>query len=155
MYDLWSLALPTLPHRSRLYSLAPMGIGTSQVESLTSYVMRLAEAHAVSPGTLIRQEIFPNLPLTPKRPTFGGVHSLNGMGSCFEQWVSLLEQLTARRDLRQLTLLHLEQCACLRWSSSPASSVVPTLLSGMAGSKPDRLRTFALGACASHHLPHT
>ena len=62
MYDLWSLALPTLPPRSRLYSLAPMGIGTSQVESLTSYVMRLAEAHAVSPGTLIRQEIFPNLP---------------------------------------------------------------------------------------------
>ena len=106
VYDLWNLALPTLPPRSRLYSLAPMGIGSSQVESLTSYVMRLAEAHAVSPGTLIRQEIFPNLLVTPKRPTFGGVHSLNGMGSCFEQWVSLLEQLTARRDLRQLTLLH-------------------------------------------------
>ena len=105
VYDLWSLTLPTLPPRSRLYSLAPMGIGTGLVESLTSYMMRLAEAHAVSPVTLIRQEIFPNLPVSPKRPTFGGLHSLNGMGSCFSRWVSLLEQLTARRDLHQLTLL--------------------------------------------------
>ena len=46
-YELWSIALPTMPARSRLYSLAPMGVGSAQVESVTSYVMRLANAHAV------------------------------------------------------------------------------------------------------------
>ena len=54
-YELWSIAPPNLPTRSRLYSLLPMGIGIALVESLTSYMMRLAEAHAVSPGTLVRQ----------------------------------------------------------------------------------------------------
>src|SRR5271166_5354844 len=29
--------------------------------------------------------------------------------------------------------------------------MVPALLSGTAGSRPDNLRTFALDACASHH----
>ena len=59
-YELWSIALPTMPARSRLYSLAPMGVGSAQVESVTSYVMRLANAHAVFPGTLVRAEISPN-----------------------------------------------------------------------------------------------
>ena len=46
-YELWSLTPPTLPARSRLSSLAPMGIGSALVESVTSYMMRLAEAHSV------------------------------------------------------------------------------------------------------------
>jgi transcriptional regulator with XRE-family HTH domain len=105
LYEHWSLAIPNLPPRSRLYSLPPIGVGTPQVESLTSYVMRLAEAHAVSPGTLIRQEILSGLADGPKRPYFTALHSLNGMGLSFEQWVSLLEKLTVRSDLNVLTLL--------------------------------------------------
>lgn len=50
-YDLWNLAPRALPPRSRLYSLQPMAIGTPRVESLTSYIMRLAEAHTVSVRT--------------------------------------------------------------------------------------------------------
>jgi len=104
-YDLWNLAPPALPPRSRLYSLQPMATGTSRVESLTSYMMRLAETHTVSVRTLIQQEIFPNLSTSPKNTHFSGLRSLNGMGACFEQWVNVLGSLTSRSDLRALTLL--------------------------------------------------
>jgi transcriptional regulator with XRE-family HTH domain len=103
--ELWRIAPPTLPPRSRLYSLAPMGIGSSQVECVTSYMMRIADAHAVSLGTLIREEICPNLTACPKRLSFAALHSLNGSGPCFVQWVEILGSLTARNDLRALTLL--------------------------------------------------
>jgi len=104
-YELWSIAPPNLPARSRLYSLLPMGIGSALVESLTSYMMRLAEAHSVSPGTLVRQELLPNLAVSPKRLSHASLHSLNGLGPCFARWVRILEELTARDDLRALTLL--------------------------------------------------
>ena len=103
--ELWRISSPTLPPRSRLYSLTPMGIGSFQVESVTSYMMRIADAHAVSLGTLIREEIRPNLTACSKRLSFAALHSLNGSGPCFVQWVEILESLTARNDLRALTLL--------------------------------------------------
>lgn len=45
---------PSLPPRSRLYGLTPIGIGTGRVEALTSYVARLAAAHLVKPSWLLR-----------------------------------------------------------------------------------------------------
>lgn len=103
--ELWRIAPPTLPPRSRLYSLVPMGMGNSLVESVISYMIRIADAHAASPGTLIREEILPRLTACPKRLSFAALHSLNGLGPCFAQWVEILEILTARGDLRALTLL--------------------------------------------------
>jgi len=52
-FESWELAAPALPPRSRLYSLAPIGVGTAFVEGLTSYVSRLAAAHSVSVGDLV------------------------------------------------------------------------------------------------------
>ena len=46
---------------SHLYNLKPIGIGTPYVESLTSYIKRLAEAHSVSAGNLIRKELIPDM----------------------------------------------------------------------------------------------
>jgi hypothetical protein len=45
-----------MPIHSRLYHLEPIGIGTPFVESLTSYVVRLAEAHSVSPRIVVTPE---------------------------------------------------------------------------------------------------
>lgn len=45
--------------RSRLYSLPPFGAGTPLVESLPSYIMRLAHSHSVTVETLITREILP------------------------------------------------------------------------------------------------
>jgi transcriptional regulator with XRE-family HTH domain len=82
-----------------------MAIGTQHVESLSSYIMRVAEAHTVSVRTLILKEIFPDLSAMPTNTHFSGLHSLNGMSSCFEQWVAILGKLTSRGDLCALTLL--------------------------------------------------
>src|SRR5215831_1468278 len=56
--EAWDLVAEPITERSRLYSLAPIGIGTAFVESLSGYAERLAEAHAVSAGNLIGRELF-------------------------------------------------------------------------------------------------
>jgi len=56
VYPTWDLTLPLLPARSALYPLAPLGVGTPDVESMTSYLARLAAAHSVSP--LLPAELF-------------------------------------------------------------------------------------------------
>jgi len=48
----WDLTVPGVPPRARFYPLEPIGIGTPLVESLTSYLLRLAEAHGVPVGVL-------------------------------------------------------------------------------------------------------
>src|SRR5215472_3167550 len=66
----WDLAIPPVPARSRLYCLAPMGIGTPEVESLTGYIARLAEAHSVTVADLVGAELSDasSVPLLPPRP---------------------------------------------------------------------------------------
>ncbi|WP_373541465.1 hypothetical protein [Chamaesiphon sp.] len=44
---------PIIPHRSILYSIPPIGIGTGDIEDLTSYICRLAEAHCLSIDRLV------------------------------------------------------------------------------------------------------
>ena len=55
----WDLSPVRISPRSRLYQLEPIGFGTGSVEGLTSYVMRLAAAHAVWVGDLVGRELFP------------------------------------------------------------------------------------------------
>src|SRR5436305_2454272 len=57
IYDPQDSVKPLIPSRSRLYHLEPIGIGTPYVESLTSYINRLARAHCVLSGKLIAQEV--------------------------------------------------------------------------------------------------
>lgn len=52
-YDFWDPApLPEIPGRSTLYSLPAIGLGTSQVECLTSYMSRPANAHNLSVSSM-------------------------------------------------------------------------------------------------------
>lgn len=117
-YDAWDLALPSIPPRSRLFQLKPIGIGTAQAESCTSYIARLAAEHHISAGSLFTQELAPasNKPYlsTSKSKPIRSVLStsfypatpaLNGMGSTARDWVEVLEKLTLQRDLRFLTML--------------------------------------------------
>jgi hypothetical protein len=55
-YGLWEAQVIEAPARSRLYSLTPVGIGTPQVESLSGYIARLAEAHVLSVGDMVGRE---------------------------------------------------------------------------------------------------
>ena len=152
-YELWSIAPPNLPARSRLYSLLPMGIGSALVESLTSYMMRLAEAHAVSPGTLVRQEVFPNLAVSPKRLSHASLHSLNGLSPCFARWVRILEELTGARRSPRPDVAPLARHSCLRWGFAPASSLVPPLLRGTPYSWACYLRLPAVDSRIGYCLP--
>lgn len=102
-----------MPSRSRLYSLAPLGMGTSEVESLTSYINRLAWAYRVNPRVLVAQEILPHLSkehyvqsVPGRLGSFSRTRSMsiNGTGEVARDWAETLERLTMRSDLRFLTL---------------------------------------------------
>ena len=114
-FDTWPPAREAPPPRSRLYRLEPIGIGTPAVESLSSYLNRLAQAHCVMVTTLITHELLPRLGVLapprahpPPTPPRGGGHGLgqhlarqiNGLGRIAATWVEGLEALTGRRDLR-------------------------------------------------------
>jgi transcriptional regulator with XRE-family HTH domain len=110
--ELWSIEKPLLPKRSRLYHLPPVGIGTPFVESLTSYIARLAQSHSVFPGVLISKELASFVKklyvtrgaMRGLHELFNRAHALNGTGSMARDWVEALEQLTLRHDLCFLTL---------------------------------------------------
>jgi uncharacterized OB-fold protein len=110
-YEAWntdsSLPLPV----TRLYRLPPIGLGTPMVESLTGYIVRLAEEHCVSAGVLYWKEI---KALAGKGNIFTfrvtndagySTHTINGLGSPAADFVRAMETLTGRRDLSYLTLL--------------------------------------------------
>ncbi len=95
---------------SRLYPVQPLGVNTSQIESLASYVCRLAREHLVTPATLLHRELAwwdsgqpqhagqwmrktASLRLSPSINTRPGG----------ERWVRLLERLTAVRGLAECT----------------------------------------------------
>jgi hypothetical protein len=102
-----------------------MGLGTPRVESLTSYIMRLAAAHSVTPGTLFRHALVPLYHhaylLTPEKAPRAGalllvkaVHAFNGSSSGAAGWVAALTALTHCDQLRQLTMLNWREVLTLR-----------------------------------------
>ena len=101
-----------LPLPSCLYYLAPQGIGSPLVESLSSYLTRLAQAHTVPPGALVRYIVAPRLDkayLDAASPnTISGFlrasYHMNGVGVMAQDWVDALGALTLRSDLSSLTL---------------------------------------------------
>lgn len=120
-FDSWDCKPPPLPHRSRLYSLEPIGIGTPLVESLSGYVARLADAHAVSVGDLAGRELsaLASKPLLSFGPFMrqnpadshgfhAQQHTMNGLGITSKKWVDALERATLQTNLRLLTLLPFE-----------------------------------------------
>lgn len=99
---------------SRLYNIKPMGIGSGNVESMTSYLARLAEAHSQATlGSLISYEIAPKLQkeYLTKSTLFGGSRfyenssGLLGTGMIANDIVKTMETLTGRDDLESLTFL--------------------------------------------------
>lgn len=116
-YEAWELQTHRLTSRSYLYSLPPIGRGTPLVESLTSYIQRLAEAHAVETGTLVNHELRSRVPFAkgkrsgqvPTKPSrlsfYLEAYRLNGTGDRTRRWVSMLEELTQVRRLDLLTAL--------------------------------------------------
>jgi transcriptional regulator with XRE-family HTH domain len=102
----------TLGNCSYLYGLPPIGIGSGWVESLTGYLARLSHEHGVYPVLMASSVLLPRLdkPYLPGHAKIGGTFwkktvAINGTGTWAQDFVTLLEQLTSRADLRCLTML--------------------------------------------------
>jgi len=106
MYESWNLDAFRLPPRSHLYSLQPAGMGTEVIESLTSYVARLAEIHRVSVRRLLSEKILLLIkPPTPLKDQLQAAQTWLGATPGVIKAVGCLQRLTLRQDLQNLTLL--------------------------------------------------
>ncbi|GFE69220.1 TetR family transcriptional regulator [Chroococcus sp. FPU101] len=102
-----------MPERSRLHHLEPIGIGTPKVESLTSFVTRLANSHEVFPSILLSRVINPLLQQTfiknytsrGLKTFFNRSHALNGYGTIATDFSNVINQLTLHNQLQFLTLI--------------------------------------------------
>lgn len=102
--DLWQLEPPSIPERSRLFPLKPVGMGTHDVECLTGFITRLAIAHCVTTSKLLRREISPLMGI--ENLSFGAeLKSLNGVTSLAFRAVKALETLTKLPKLHSLTMI--------------------------------------------------
>ncbi|WP_445636794.1 TniQ family protein [Nostoc sp. DSM 114161] len=109
IYKYCKLKKPLIPLRSYLYSLEPIGSGTPLVESLTSYIARLAEAHCVAPGILMEREL-----ASVVNKVYGGANlhriysftrAFNGTGVMAHDLIQALQSLTLRDDLELSTMI--------------------------------------------------
>ncbi|QSO48592.1 TniQ family protein [Alicyclobacillus mengziensis] len=90
--------IPT-PPRSRLYNLPLIGYGTAYVESLRSYILRLAEAHNIWVLDLIRSEIQPSKLIKMIPQKLGGINQITS------EYVNILEKATMNPHLHLSSLL--------------------------------------------------
>jgi hypothetical protein len=118
-YPLLSGEASSFPERSPYYHLQPVGVGTALVESLTSYIARLAAAHCVTIATLYEHTIVPRLNKSylaaPEHCGQGitllatfrkQIKNINGVGQVAREWVDLFEKLThCQSRLIRLTFL--------------------------------------------------
>lgn len=110
VYEMWEVTVPSLPPRSELYRLTPLGLETALSESLTSYIARLAEAHSVPTGTFVVGELLPHYARSylPKNRTvlwFAHARAFNGLNAWAKDMVTVVERLTLAQDLKFLTML--------------------------------------------------
>jgi len=101
---------PVQKTHSYLYHLDPIGVGTPEVESLTSYIARLASAHCLPVQPLLIEVLAPELKYSKINRSFSQFFkecacSLNGLGQYAEDFRSVLERLTLRNELSRLTML--------------------------------------------------
>jgi transcriptional regulator with XRE-family HTH domain len=167
--EVWEEELPAPFTSSKLYCLKPIGIGTPMVESLTSYISRLAYAHSVLLRTLVTNEILPNLNRThlyregqtayAHLTTFWKRSAiLNGTCSTSSNWVSTIEQLTQRNDLRCLTMLTFANVLSWRELVRPTQAWCPLCYEEWRKKEqvlyqPLIWQLTAISNCSQHHIP--
>ncbi|MDD1505820.1 TniQ family protein [Lysinibacillus sp. CNPSo 3705] len=103
--------------RSCLYSIEPIGIGTINVESLSSYISRLADAHCVTVGDIMTHLIAPKI---DKKYIKGGngfyksSSAINGHGNIADNFIELIAFLTQRRDIEKTTFVNCRELVPFR-----------------------------------------
>lgn len=101
-----------LSTRTELYNIEPIGIGTPYVESLSSYISRIAENHNLAVSPLLSKVIAPMLNIDYLKDQLRqGIikdtsHFINENSPVTLEYCNALELLTSRDDLRNLTMLN-------------------------------------------------
>ena len=115
IYDRCSSESLKLSPRTLLYPLPPIGMGTAFVESLTSYMTRLANAHGVNVAFFVDRWLSQQAVVLgfagPEEAGLGGpvdlrrqCRSINGLRHGSAPWVATLEAVTGVKNLHRLTL---------------------------------------------------
>jgi len=133
IYPFWDLSPPAIPARSRLYPLEPIGVGTGEVESLSSYLLRLAAEHCLPLAALFDEMVGPLVlesrsPSNTRYPGFllhNAARAINGMGVTAAACVQALESLTLRTDLRWLTTMTWQGIFTAKYWLRPARAWCP------------------------------
>jgi len=100
--------------RSCLFSIEPIGIGSIEVESLSSYISRLADAHCVTVGDIMTHLIAPklnkkyinNMVFKGGNGFYKSSTAINGHGKMADDFIEVIALLTKRRDIRKTTLVN-------------------------------------------------
>ena len=90
--------------RSALNPVAPIGVGTQEVESLVSYFCRLAMSHCVSTKNLGRYVVATMQRELSEDNTWLMTNSFSGMSETVGDWARSLSELTSVESLESLTL---------------------------------------------------
>jgi len=93
-----------IPPRSRVYRLAPIGIGTPDVECLTGYIARLAAAHCMTPYAFLRHAAPEVGSLTAHRKARAAAAPCNGVSDVAGCVAAALEACTGCGDVARTTL---------------------------------------------------
>ncbi|MEL6930844.1 MAG: TniQ family protein [Cyanobacteria bacterium J06600_6] len=116
--ELWSPKPYQLPQRSRLNCLMPIAVGTPSIESLTSYITRLAHSHSITISTLMTRELARILDKDyVQKNAKRGLSTLlnrgaaiNSTGELAQLFAGSIERLTLEKNLSALTLLSFHDC---------------------------------------------
>ncbi|HGE5802514.1 TPA: TniQ family protein [Bacillus thuringiensis] len=100
---------------STLYSVSPKLNRTGLCESLSSYIIRLSREHNITIGVLISKMVAPildkkyilNSSINGGNRFYDGAKSLNGFNKNATEFIQVLELLTGRKDIKDTTLLEI------------------------------------------------
>ncbi|KRE73919.1 TniQ family protein [Paenibacillus sp. Soil750] len=114
---------------SELYSLQPIGLKTGYVESLTSYITRLAKAHCVRTGSMFSKIFFPYLNKDYMNNGGSGfytsAHLINGLSNVANEFIEMISALTGINTIDQLTLLRFKSVIPTRGLYRPNKAWCP------------------------------
>ncbi|WP_121663468.1 TniQ family protein [Metabacillus litoralis] len=100
--------------RSTLYNLEPLNLNNAYIESIGSYVERIAVLHNITTGTLLSKIISPildkkyinNINLKGGDGFYKGSNAIAGFGTTANDFRNAMEVLTTRGDLVKTTLIN-------------------------------------------------
>lgn len=153
-----------LTPRSTLHALPALGLGTPEVESLTSYFCRLSNSHACTTNDLARfiiEHIEPGRwethQGTPGKSRYIWYQrSISGLDESALNWAGMLSALTGATTLQRLTLLPLQGCIAAKGLMAKQARWCPHCLDEdeREGRKPYFRLSWDIGlnrVCAQHH----